>query len=112
MRSISMVRCRVAELSPINGMGFVCRRHYTASSWRAVDCAGDDGGQFRVIYHYQIRMGEFFRDAAHGPWEFQPISTGWGSKSDQQGMNQIMRGTGWYLRRAGGARYERQEVAA
>lgn len=35
-----------------------------------------------------------------------PHSTGWGSASDQQGMNKIMP-TGWRFRRNGGhARYE------
>jgi hypothetical protein len=39
-------------------------------------------------------------------WLFLPISTGWGSASDQQGMNKIM-GSEWKYRRNGGhARYE------
>ena len=64
------------------------------------------GGTFavRYVYHYATRMGVFVYDS--GRWDFSPISTGWGSVSDQGGMNRMLKGYGWYYSRKGGARYE------
>lgn len=59
----------------------------------------------RHVYHYGTCMGVFAYSC--GSWEFAPISTGWGSVSDQGGMNKILKGYGWYYRRAGGAEYVR-----
>jgi hypothetical protein len=44
----------------------------------------------------------------NGVLVFSPESAGWGSASDQQGMNKILANYGWRYRRNGGeARYER-----
>jgi hypothetical protein len=45
-------------------------------------------------------MGEFYE--TNGIWVFVPCSTGWGSASDQKGMNQILDGMGMKYRRNGG----------
>jgi hypothetical protein len=62
----------------------------------------------RTVYHYGTEMGQFVYDN-EGLWYFVPTSTGWGSASDQQGMNKILASFGWCYRRNGGnARYERR----
>jgi len=65
----------------------------------------------RVVYHYGTEMGRFVNchEYRHlDSWYFVPTSVGWGSVSDQQGMNKILSGFGWVYRRNGGnARYER-----
>jgi hypothetical protein len=59
----------------------------------------------RYIKHHGTVMG-FFTEREPNVWVFLPISTGWGSASDQQGMNKIM-GSEWKYRRNGGnPRYE------
>jgi len=58
----------------------------------------------RQVYHYGTLMGEFVL-LSDGVWGFEPVSTGWGSVSDQQGMNKMLGGTGWYYSRKGGAEY-------
>jgi hypothetical protein len=43
-------------------------------------------------------------------WYFVPMSTGWGSASDQQGMNKIIKNFDWYFSRKGGvAKYLTRE---
>ena len=79
-------------------------RTVKVSSWSFYDRSTDDGAQ-REVWHYGTLMG-VFEDIGQG-WEFYPVSTGWGSVSDQQGMNKIMHGHGWYYSRKGGARYVR-----
>jgi len=72
-----------------------------------------DRCELREVRHYGTLMGNFVRFAPlagpmspnGGEWVFEPVSTGWGSVSDQQGMNKMLRGYGWYYSRAGGARY-------
>jgi len=63
----------------------------------------------RTVYHHGTEMGYFVNEHTHhhiDSWYFVPVSTGWGSASDQQGMNKIMP-TAWRYRRNGGrARYE------
>jgi hypothetical protein len=68
----------------------------------------------RVVYHYGTEMGRFYwesytaEDAEDAVWHFFPTSVGWGSVSDQQGMNKILANHGWRYRRNGGeAHYER-----
>lgn len=68
----------------------------------------DNDNMERTVYHYGTEMGRFQYEPSESNWEFFPISTGWGSVSDQQGMNKILKGFGWVYRRNGGnARYER-----
>lgn len=62
----------------------------------------------RTVYHYGTVMGEFHYEHGDSVWYFVPVSTGWGSASDQQGMNKILKEFGWCYRRNGGnPRYER-----
>jgi hypothetical protein len=65
-------------------------------------------GSVRSVYHYGTLMGAFVLTKDEQTWEFTPISVGWGSASDQQGMNKMLANYGWRYRRNGGsARYER-----
>lgn len=75
----------------------------------------DNDDLVRVVYHYGTEMGRFHwesftdEDATDAVWYFVPTSVGWGSASDQQGMNKILKEFGWCYRRNGGeARYERR----
>lgn len=99
----------------------------TVGKWSFVDLVWfrtpedqTDRYDLREVRHYGTLMGNFVRSARLdrqydvfngvsvpelGEWFFEPVSTGWGSVSDQQGMNKIMHGYGWYYRRAGGAEY-------
>lgn len=74
-------------------------------TWRYYDRANDhpDNGMQREVWHYSTLMGVFSHE--HGSWSFYPVSTGWGSVSDQQGMNKIIHGYGWRFVRKGGSRY-------
>lgn len=80
-----------------------------ASSWRSFDWCGDQS-QFRDIYHYSTLMGRFVRDDS-GRWSPIFLGVGYGSVSDQHGMNEILHGLGvlsvYYRRdkRGGGPRY-------
>jgi len=52
-------------------------------------------------------MGSFILAKDGVRWVFQPESVGWGSVSDQQGMNKILANYSWRYRRNGGVpRYE------
>lgn len=70
------------------------------SSWSFYD---NDNFE-RVVYHYGTEMGRFVyeTDSDGASWYFVPTSTGWGSVSDQGGMNKIIRNFGWYYSRKGG----------
>ena len=75
-------------------------------AWSYWDRMGEDGDS-RIVYHYGTEMGQFHYD--EGIWYFVPTSVGWGSASDQQGMNKILRDFGWCYRRNGGnPRYEKR----
>ena len=75
------------------------------SYWDTADSEGDT----RIVYHYGTEMGRFHYENGDCVWYFVPTSTGWGSASDQQGMNKILKNFGWCYRRNGGeARYERR----
>lgn len=66
----------------------------------------DNCDRVRTVYHYGTEMGRFV--PTKFGWEFVPVSTGWGSVSDQGGMNKIIRSYGWYYTRKNGeARYIR-----
>lgn len=101
-----------SDISPIHGVDWKEGQSRKASSWIMVDGVnhnplGNPGCQIREVFHYSTLMGRFVREVDTegnvGRWEFQPISIGWGSVSDQQGMNDILRGcSGWYYSRKGG----------
>lgn len=72
--------------------------------WTYADLLRCDGVRERYVKHHGTVMGLFTEQ--RNSWVFLPISVGWGSVSDQGGMNKIMP-TGWKFRRNGGhARYE------
>jgi len=75
-------------------------------NWSFVD-RNDGNFSYRQIFHHGTLLGEFYRVPFRDSWNFKPLSTGWGSASDQQGMNKILKDFGWKFRRNGGeARYE------
>ena len=77
------------------------------STWSYWDTMDSDG-MARVVYHYGTEMGQFHYENSDSVWYFVPTSVGWGSVSDQQGMNKILQNFGWRYRRNGGnPRYER-----
>lgn len=65
----------------------------------------DDIMDIRQVFHYDTLMGQFVNTPNWG-WTFEPISTGWGSASDQQGMNKMMMGEWTYRRNNNDPRYE------
>ena len=68
----------------------------------------DNDNMERTVYHYGTEMGRFYYEPSVGNWEFFPILVGWGSVSDQQGMNRIIANYGWrYSRKNGQACYEK-----
>jgi len=74
--------------------------------WSYADEINFIGRRERFVIHHGTIMGVFTEFSEDDVWGFTPISTGWGSASDQQGMNKIMP-TAWRYRRNGGhARYE------
>ena len=68
--------------------------------WSFVDDIDTDGNTRRLVRHHDTIMGEFV-DTPQWGWTFQPWSIGWGSASDQQGMNKITNGEWTYLRNGG-----------
>jgi hypothetical protein len=95
------------RMNPDTGLVFrPVGRDVKVGNWRLVD-SSDPFHCSRRIYHYGTLMGEFVRPVDSDTWEFVPMSTGWGSVSDQNGMNRILGRTGWKYRRNGGRpRYE------
>jgi hypothetical protein len=96
-----------ARMNPETGLVFrPVGRNVRLGNWSLEDVRYD-GYDIRRIYHYGTVMGEFIDRWDGDGWSFVPVSTGWGSASDQQGMNRILTGTGWTYRRNGGRpRYE------
>ena len=75
-------------------------------NWSFVDSI-DGNFSYRLVKHHGTLMGEFYMDRDDVSWGFAPLSVGWGSASDQQGMNKILQDFGWTFRRNGGTpRYE------
>lgn len=112
---------RTAQLA-IGSTPFKDGKTHRAGNWSAFDHIELDPDcdkgpwAFRDVYHYRTLMGTFKRylwadpGTAWGDWSFEPVSLGWGSVSDAQGMNQVARGFGWVMRRdarGGGPRWVR-----
>jgi hypothetical protein len=78
-------------------------RRRNVGNWSFVDST-----DCRTVYHYGTLMGAFILNEDDlQTWEFAPTSVGWGSVSDQQGMNKILANYSWRYRRNGGVpRYE------
>lgn len=96
---------KLAEINPVTGVPFKDGKVRNVGNWSYMDSVTHFGYKVRVVFHYTTTMGKFVTDGHSGTWAFQPISTGWGSVSDQGGMNKILKGTGWYYSRKGGADY-------
>ena len=75
-------------------------------AWSYYDTEDEDGS-LRIVYHYGTEMGRFYV-TEELEWAFFPTSVGWGSVSDQQGMNKILKEFGWrYSRKNGQPSYEK-----
>ena len=101
-----------SQMNPVKGRAFhadggCAGRRTTVGTWAMIDYISGVGLPVRVIEHYGTVMGRFVGSHRTTPlWTFEPASVGWGSVSDQQGMNKIVQGMGgWYYSRRGGAEW-------
>ena len=101
---------KLADIGDWDTFGIRAGKHHKVGNWSYYDVLSsdnDDELSFRCIYHYGTLMGRLVL-RTNGVLVFSPESAGWGSASDQQGMNKILANYGWRYRRNGGeARYER-----
>lgn len=96
---------KLAYINPVeSGAWFKDGRCRKVGAWTYTDVV-DSNGMHRFVAHHGTIMGEFV-SLSGLVWGFAPLSIGWGSVSDQNGMNKIMP-SGWRYRRNGGnPRYE------
>lgn len=95
---------KVADINPIHGVDWKEGQTRKASTWTMVDSVHCHHLPIREVFHYSTLMGRFVK--VNDSWGFEPISIGWGSVSDQKGINQMVDGLGgWYYSRKGGAEY-------
>jgi hypothetical protein len=93
------------RLDDIGNMGTFGKSR-RVGNWEYVDGVDADNTLRRTIVHHGTVMGELELVDGETEFRFVPVSTGWGSVSDQGGMNKIIRRFGWYYSRKGGvARY-------
>lgn len=93
---------------------FRAGRAVRVGAWHYVDgleANGDPSVGLRYIYHYGTCMAVLIVSERSAEIGFVPYSVGWGSVSDQGGMNKILAAAGLPLRyrrdaKGGGARYE------
>lgn len=102
---------KLEDINPNTGHPFRMSTDKRFGNWQVVDIRDDEAFmEVRMVFHHGTRMGEWFRMDGDETFGFAPTSTGWGSVSDQQGMNRILQGTGWkFLRNGGVARYEHSD---
>ena len=96
---------KLSDINPtVSGAWFKDGRCRKVGNWTYTDTVDSNGIMQRFVAHRGTVMGQFhcFRSV----WGFSPISTGWGSASDQQGMNKIMPAEWRFRRNNGDARYE------
>lgn len=95
---------KIQDISPkrLTGIPFKDGQKKTIGAWSFEDFS--DLVDVRQVFHYKTLMGQF-EDSPEFGWTFEPISTGWGSVSDQNGMNAIMGGEWVYYRNGGDPRY-------
>lgn len=99
---------KLAQIGDFVAVPWVYGRCRNVSSWRYLDTMTENKVRVRSVYHYGTLMGSFILAKDEVRWVFQPESAGWGSVSDQQGMNKMLANYGWrYRRNHGVARYER-----
>ena len=53
----------------------------------------------RFVYHHGCLMVAFVYDDVDRRWDVSRVELGWGSVSDQQGVNQLVEGYGFYYAR-------------
>lgn len=123
---------KLADVNPNTGAAYrPCEMHRRVSSWSFYDLEDNGSGmEVRKVWHYGTLMGEWYRSTgdevwgedengdyvvvevwpADEVWSWAPLSTGWGSASDQQGLNKMLAGSGWrYVRKGGVARYVHED---
>lgn len=107
---------RIADMGDMGT--HVAGRRVKIGNWHYMDRIDglDESRIVRYVYHYGTCMGVLSAEAGRAGWglvEFHPWNMGWGSVSDQNGMNAILRRACVplvYRRNGGVARYE--EVTA
>ena len=111
---------KLADMNPNTGLAHrKVGRSLKVSTWQIIDGV-DEASKctYRQIFHHSTLMGEWYKfDAievtapdedddfvieADTEFHFAPMSTGWGSVSDQRGLNSMLQGTGWRFVRSGG----------
>jgi hypothetical protein len=94
---------KLSDIGNLDNFGLSTRLR-KVGNWSYRDTI-DSSGMQRLVYHHGTEMA-FFLNEGDG-WSFFPSSVGWGSVSDQQGMNKIAANYGWrYIRRNGNPMYE------
>lgn len=104
---------KLADIGNVDN--FRSGRSVKVGAWRVIDLRHVDGTRDRLIYHYGTHMGTLAFGTSGMFTTFVPYSMGWGSVSDQGGMNKILAAAGLPLRyrrdaKGGGARYEQVSV--
>jgi len=95
---------KLAHINPNeSGQWFREGSERKCGQWSYVDTVSASGVRERYVKHHNTVMGVFAETGS--VWMFFPISTGWGSASDQQGMNKIMPSAWRYRRNGGNPRY-------
>lgn len=92
---------KLEDIGHMGSFGIGMDRERRVGNWSFYDLVDSDG-MVRVVYHYGTQMGRIVQESHDTGWGFQPVSTGWGSVSDQGGMNKIIRRFGWYYSRKNG----------
>lgn len=99
---------KIEQLSPLS-TSWKSGLSMKASSWSSVDDIDPlDGACRRRVFHYETLMAEFIMS---GVWACHPLSTGWGTKSDQDGMNTLLSAVGSSLRYYRNKKYPRYAVS-
>ena len=95
---------KIQDINPKRNLGIAFKdgQKGKISTWTYEDFS--DLVDVRQVFHHDTLMGQF-EDSPEFGWTFEPISTGWGSKSDQDGMNAIMGGEWTYYRNGNDPRY-------
>jgi len=92
---------KLADIGNMATFGSALHKQRNVGNWSYYELV-DSEAMERVVFHYGTMMGRIVRRTDGSSWEFVPVSAGWGSVSDQAGMNKIIRNYGWYYSRKGG----------
>ena len=84
--------------------------NWIVSDFRIIRSVGVQGRILRRFSYHGTAMLDLVRDRDGGDWSVVEARIGWGSASEQKGVNRILRGAGItthsYRRNGGNPRYE------